>query len=74
MKSLFAFGHRIGYLAFDTARPLKLPGLRDQLSERILDEGQVQRMIALEPNPRNSILLRLLYTPGVRVSELCGLR
>ena len=74
LKSLFAFGHRIGYLAFDTARPLKLPGLRDQLSERILDEGQIQRIIALETNPRNSIMLRLLYAAGVRVSELCGLR
>lgn len=74
IKSLFTFGHRLGYLPFDTAKPLHLPTLRDELSERILEEGQVQRMIALERNPRNHAILMLLYGSGVRVSELCGLR
>ncbi len=74
VKSLFAFSHRLGYLPFDTAKPLRLPPLRDRLSERILDESQVQRMLALEMNPRNSAILYLLYAAGIRVSELCGLR
>lgn len=73
-KSLFAFAHRLGYLPFDVGKPLRLPTLRDTLSERILDEPQVQRMIALEANPRNHAILLLLYGSGVRVSELCGLR
>jgi site-specific recombinase XerD len=73
VKSLFSFGHRLGYLPFDVARPLRLPKLRDNLSERILSEGEVQRMIALEPKPRNQVLLLTLYATGVRVSELCGL-
>lgn len=42
VKSLFSFGHRLGYLPFDTARPLKLPILRDQLSSRILDKHAVR--------------------------------
>jgi integrase/recombinase XerD len=74
VKSLFAFAHRIGYLAFDVARPLRLSSLRDSLSERILDEAEVQRMIALERNPRNTALLRLLYVCGLRVSEICSLK
>lgn len=74
IKSLFAFGHRLGYLQFDVARPLMLPGLRDQLAERILDEGEVHRMIALEPVPRNRAILLTLYAGGLRVSELCRLR
>jgi site-specific recombinase XerD len=74
IKSLFAFVHRLGYLPFDVARPLRLTGLRNELSERILDEGEVQRMLALEPNPRNQAILVLLYASGVRASELCGLR
>jgi integrase/recombinase XerD len=73
VKSLFSFGHRLGYLPFDVARPLRLPGIRNRLSERMLDESEVHRMIALEPNPRNSTLLTLLYAAGLRVSELCGL-
>ena len=31
-------------------------------------------MLALEANPGNSVLLRLLYAAGLRVSELCELK
>lgn len=74
VKSLFTFGHRLGYLPFDVARPLRLPGFRDGLADRILDEGDVQRMLALERHLRNHVLLVLLYAAGLRVSELCGLK
>ena len=74
VKSVFAFGHRLGYLQFDVARPLRLAAVRDCLNERILDETEVQRILALERHPRNSAILRLLYVCGLRVSELCSLR
>src|SRR5262252_7474036 len=31
IKSLLAFGHRIGYLAFDAGRVLRLPAIRSRL-------------------------------------------
>jgi len=74
VKSLFAFGHRIGYLSFDVSRPIRLGAVRDTLSERILTETDVQRMIALECHPRNHAILILLYGAGLRVSELCALK
>lgn len=74
VKSLFAFGHKIGYLTFDVARPVRAVKEKDRLVERILDEGQVQRMLALESHPRNHVLLTLLYAAGLRVSELCLLK
>ena len=74
VKSLLAFGHRIGILAVDVGAPLKLPSLRNRLAERILPEPDLQRLLARETNKRNAVLLRLLYAAGLRVSELCGLK
>src|SRR3954452_8159586 len=73
MKSLLAFGHRIGYLPFDVGRVLRLSSFRNRLSERILPEADVHRMLSLEPDNRNRALLTLLYASGIRVSELCAL-
>jgi site-specific recombinase XerD len=73
VKSLLAFGHRIGYLSFDVGRPLRLPGVRSRLADRILQESEIHRMLSLEPQQRNRVLLTLLYASAARVSELCGL-
>ncbi len=74
IKSLLSYSHRIGYLAFNVGAPVRLPRLKDTLAERILAEEAVLNMISLEPGPRNKALLRLLYSAGLRVSELCALR
>jgi len=73
VKSLLAFGHRIGYLRFDVGRALRVPAVRNRLAERILPEADLHRILNLESNPRNRAILTLLYASGVRVSELCGL-
>jgi len=73
VKSLISFAHKLGYLAFDVSRPLILPASKDTLAERILTENEVHKIIDAENNPRNKLILKLLYISGVRVSELCGL-
>ena len=44
VKSLFGFGHRLGYLPFDVGRVVKRPKLKDTLAERILSESDVHRL------------------------------
>jgi len=73
VKSLISFAHRIGYLPFDVGRPVKLTAAKDTLSERILSESEIHRIISAEPNPRNKLILKMLYTSAVRVSELSNL-
>lgn len=74
IKSLLAFGHRIGYLPFDVGAPLVAPPVKNTLAERILTELEVMTMIALEPRERNRLLIRFLYLSGARVSEVSGLK
>jgi integrase/recombinase XerD len=74
VKSLLTFAHELGYVPFNVAAPVRLPKAKNTLAERILDEADVQRMIGLEPQHRNEVLLRLLYAGGLRVSELCDLK
>ena len=73
IKSLLAFGHRLGYLPFDVGRALRLPPVRNRLNERILTEADLHRIISLETDPRNRAVLTLLYASAIRVSELCAL-
>ena len=73
VKSLLAFGHRIGVLPVHVGAAVRLPKLRSRLVERILPEATVQRLLALEVDPRNRAMLRLAYAGGLRVSELVGL-
>jgi site-specific recombinase XerD len=73
-KSLFSFAQRIGYLTFNPCAAILSPKIKNTLAERILPEAQVHRLLALEPHPRNRVLLRLLYAAGLRVSEVCGLK
>ena len=74
VKSLLSFGHRTGYLVVNVGAAVRLPKIKETLAERILDMDAVLHMLALERNPRNKALLRLLYLGGLRISEACGLR
>ena len=71
IKSLFTFAHqKTGILPANPAGPVTAPKVKDALAERILSEAVVQVMMHLEPDPRNQVLLKLLYIAGLRVSEL----
>lgn len=74
VKSLLAFGCRLGLLPVDVGQPLKLPKRKDTLAERILTEDEVKRLIAATRTERDRALVTLMYVGGLRVSEACNLR
>jgi integrase/recombinase XerD len=73
LKSLLSFGHQLGVLQLNVGKLARSPKVKDRLNERILSEDEVRSMLDGETQPRNRILLRLLYFAGLRVSELCAL-
>lgn len=75
VKSLLTFGHKLGYLPYNVGLVLKnTPEPKNTLAERILEQDEVIRMIALESNSTHRLILKTLYSTGARVSELCGLK
>lgn len=74
IKSLLSFGHKIGVLENNVGNSMRSPKARDCLNERILSLHEVSGMINLETNQRNRLILLLLYSAGLRVSELCQLK
>jgi integrase/recombinase XerD len=74
VKSLLAFAQQSGYLPFNVGAAVKLRPTRDVLAQRILDEGEVAKLIEAAAPGRDRTLLKVLYVSGVRVSEVCDLR
>jgi site-specific recombinase XerD len=73
VKSLLSFAHRVGFVPFNVGAPVRLPPVKATLAERIMDEADLHRMLAMESHPRNAALLQLIYGAGLRISEACGL-
>src|ERR1035437_7794639 len=72
LKSLFSFALKTGYIRFSVAAAVRAPKAMDTLAGRILPESKIHEMIALTPEGRDRMLLRLLYATGGRVSEICA--
>ena len=74
VKSLYSFAYTSGIFPANVMAAIKPPTAKSAVSQRILSEATVLKMILLERDPRNHAILHTLYAAGLRVSELCNLR
>ncbi len=74
VKSLYSFAYTSGIFPANVMAAIKPPSAKSAISQRILPEATVLKMILLESDPRNHAILHTLYAAGLRVSELCNLR
>lgn len=74
VRSLLSFAHKCQITEQNVGALVDIPEAPDCLSEKILSEVEVQKMIILTTNERDRLILRLLYLTGLRVSELCALK
>ena len=74
VKSLYSFAYTSGIFSANVMAAVKPPSAKSAISQRILPEATVLKMILLEQDPRNHAILHTLYAAGLHVSELCNLR
>src|SRR5258706_6257171 len=74
VKSLYSFAYSSGLFPANVMAAIKPPSAKSAISQRILAEVTVLKMIVLEQDTRNHAILHVLYAAGLRVSELCNLR
>lgn len=74
VKSLYSFAYTSGIFPANVMAAIKPPSAKSAISQRILTEATVLKMVLLEQEPRNHAILHILYAAGLRVSELCNLR
>lgn len=74
VRSMFSFAHRIGYVRMNPALMIEPPAKEETKHRKLLSEEEIVRLIAIAPTIRDEAILRVLYSSGMRVSELCNLR
>ena len=73
IRSFFRFAERIGYCR-NVATGLELPRSETALSERIIPQEDVKRMIEMEPEGRNKVRTRRMYSRNNQFDGLSLLR
>jgi len=59
VKSLFGFCRRMSYIESNPAIALPLPRYESRLAERIIGEGEVERLLSVETSLRDRALVAL---------------
>ena len=74
IKSLLSFANKVGYLPFNVGAAVELPKAKNTLSERILTEAEVHKMLNAPKNARDRALLSVLYAGALRREEVVSLK
>lgn len=72
LRSFYRYLNEEELIAKNPAAKLELPKGKDELAQRIITEAEFYKLLALEENPRNRLLIELLYATGGRISEALG--
>lgn len=74
VKSFHSFALEMGLFPVNVWKLIKPASAKSAVHRRLLPEAVVVNMIMQEPDLRNECALRLLYSAGLRVSEMCNLQ
>ncbi len=66
VKSLYSFAYSSGLFPANVMAAIKPPSAKSAISQRILTEATVLKLIVLEQDARNHAILHVLYAAGLR--------
>lgn len=73
IRSLFTFAHQLGYIRINPAKMLTAPAKEEAKHRKMLSEEEIIKLVSGDLNLRDEAILRVLYSSGMRVSELTAL-
>lgn len=74
VKSLFSFAHKLGYIRVNPGVMVEPPAKEETKHRKMLSEEEVIKLVSGGLSARDEAILRVLYSSGMRVSELINLR
>ena len=74
LRSFLKFASSLGVISDRLALSVSTVRVQPKLSERVIDERSILKMLMLETNERNYALLLLGYSAGIRLSEVVSMK
>lgn len=74
IKSLFTYAVKVGYIAMSPCVVVKAPVVHDQISTKLIALEDVKKLIEGARCHRDGLIIKLLFSLGLRVSELVKMR
>lgn len=74
ISSLLAFLQKAEFIEKNPSKLIDRINVVEKTEQRVLSREQLQRIIALEENPRNRFILQFLYLSGLRLAEFQNLK
>jgi integrase/recombinase XerD len=74
IKSLFSFAHKVGYINMNPGVMLEPEHAEEVKHRKMLSEEDIIKLVSSNLNARDQAILRVLYSSGMRVTELISLR
>ena len=74
VKSLFSFSYSVGYLPANVGTLVKYKANDSKLSDKLINHGDIKLMCQNTYYQRDKLIIKCLYSLGLRVSECINLR
>lgn len=74
VKSLFSFAYKLGYISENIASLITYKANSQKLSDKLINHDDIKLMVANAKSKRDKLIIKTLYSLGLRISELINIQ